>query len=195
MRSIFVSVVSVMLLGGALLAQSAQPDQRSLGDVARQQRAAKKSAKTHVFTNEDLATPTQDPELAAGPIADDKASSDKAAPAKDEKKAVGVQAAVAATKKTPVDEEYRVKVQQQRDEITKIEKELADLQYALQVQSTNAYIDVGSKLRDPRKWTEERNKLDKDITDHEGQLHDARNKLDDLLEEARKLGVPGSALE
>jgi DNA primase catalytic subunit len=201
MRSILISALSIIALGGALVAQSSQTEQPSLGEVARQQRAAKKAAKAHVFTNEDLTAPKEDPELAASPTAADKPSTDKTSPddktaqPKDEKKVVGVKAAEAALKKTPVDEEYRAKVQKQRSEIEKIERELADLQHTQQVQSTNSYMDAGSRLRDPQKWTEQRNKVDKDITEHEEQLHEARNKLDDLIEEARKLGVPESSLE
>lgn len=190
MRRILILGFSLALLATAALAlsQAAQP---SLGDVARQQRSEKKATPKHVITNEDL------PSSSSGGVTVAASPTGGATPAKDSKDAKKPAAAAHADgdAKTPADETYRTEIQKQRAEITRLENEVADLQHKQQVQSTNAYMDAGARLRDPKAWTAQRDKLDKDIAAGQEKLQDARTKLDDLLEQARKLGISTSSLE
>jgi len=188
MRRTLIVGFSVALLGAAAFGQSSSTE-RSLGDVARQQRADKKAAPKRVITNEDLPSSSTGVTVAPSPAGE-------AVPTKDSKKpATSGKPEDAAASKTPPDETYRTEIKKQRAEIANLEKELAELRHKQQVQSTNAYIDAGARLRDPKAWTEQREKLDKDIASRQQKIQDARAKLDDLLEQARKLGISTASLE
>jgi polyhydroxyalkanoate synthesis regulator phasin len=191
MRRTLIVGFSVALLGAAAFPQSSSTE-RSLGDVARQQRADKKAAPKRVITNEDLPSSSTGVTVAPSPAG----SAVRAADAKDAKKpAIDGKPGSPAAYKTPSDETYRTEIKKQRAEIANLEKELAELQHKQQVQSTNAYIDAGARLRDPKAWTEQREKLDKDIASRQQKIQDTRAKLDDLLEQARKLGISTASLE
>jgi len=76
-----------------------------------------------------------------------------------------------------------------------LEKEVAEIEHTQKVQSTNFYLDAGARLRDPKKWTELREKQDKEVAEKQQKLQEARAKLDQLLEQARKLGIPTDTLQ
>jgi Skp family chaperone for outer membrane proteins len=192
MRRTLIIGFSVALLGAAAFGQSSRAEP-SLGDVARQQRADKKAAPKRVITNEDLPSSSSGVTVAPSP-AGGAAPTRDLKDSKDAKKPADV-AHADAPSKTPVDADYRAQIQKQRVEIAKLEKEVADLQHKQQVQSTNAYMDAGARLRDPKAWTDQRDKLDKDIATRQQKLQDARVKLDDLFEQARKLGISTASLE
>jgi hypothetical protein len=201
MRRILIAAVSTALLSVCVAAQTPQP---SLGDFARQQRQAKKAAPTKVYTNEDFSASkqpiadapapdaTSSSATTTGATADEKtASAAKAAPAKDS----GAAAADPAKAAAFVDKAYRASVQKERAEIARLEKEIAEADRKTKIQSTNYYTDAGSRLRDPKAWTDQRAKMDKEMADNQQKLQEARTRLDDLLEQARKLGIPASSLD
>src|SRR4051794_7405768 len=194
MRRTLIVGLSVALLGAAAFGQSSGAE-RSLGDVARQQRADKKAAPKRVITNEDLPSSSTGVTVAPSSPADTAESAKNATSKSKEPKKPADVAHAEAPSKTPVDADYRAQIQKQRVEIAKLEKEVADLQHKQQVQSTNAYMDAGARLRDPKAWTDQRDKLDKDIATRQQKLQDARVKLDDLFEQARKLGISTASLE
>jgi hypothetical protein len=197
MRSVWLSTLSIALLAGPLVAQTAQP---SLGDLARAQRAAaernaNKNGGKHVYTNDDLTGlrsssdgVTVAPSPAGAAKSADSKEADKSATASSKNEKSNVKA-------VPAEETYRKDVQKQRAQIAQLEKDVDELQHKLKVQSTNYYFDAGSRLRDGKQWAEDREKMDKDIEAKQQKLAEARTKLDDLLEQARKLGIPSSALE
>jgi hypothetical protein len=57
------------------------------------------------------------------------------------------------------------------------------------------YWDAGNRLRDDKKWAEEEQKHNDDVADKTAKLQAAREKLDQMKEEARKAGVPSGAIE
>jgi hypothetical protein len=191
MRRALIGVVSVLMLAGWTSAQNSQSE--SLGDLARQQRQARKhEPKEHVYTNEDLAKAKDDGGVTVTP---------GPATATDEKKdATPATKNQNAAKKSgaetlPPELTYRMAIKKQRAEVASLEKAVADTQHKIEVGSTSYYLDAGNRLRDPKKWTEEREKLDKELAAKQDKLQDARVKLDDLMEQARKMGVPASLLE
>jgi hypothetical protein len=203
MRNFVISVFSIALLTGVLAAQS-DANQQSLGDAARQQRTAKKSAPAKVITNDDLAdlhpkdepTSAATPSSAAKPDSDAKKSPSDAKPtaAKSDAKDKKTDAPPTASE-TQIEQKYRDDVRKQRTLVAKLEKEIADKEHTVQVQSTNYYMDPGSRLRDPKAWAEQREKINKEMAAKQEKLQEARATLDRLLEEARRLGIPERALE
>jgi len=195
MRNTLILGLSVALLGIVGFGQS-QSAQTPLGDVARQQRADKTAAAKRVITNEDLPSSSTGVTVAPSSPTDSGATAkDTASKTKDTKKPAEATGDSTSSSNTPADTDYRAQIQKQRAEIAKLEKELSELQHKEQVQSTNAYMDAGARLRDPKAWSEQRAKLDKDIDSRQQKLQDARTKLEDLLEQARKLGISTASLE
>ena len=189
MRRALICLVSVLILAGWAIAQSSQ--QESLGDLARQQRQAKKQEpKKHVYTNEDLAGTKNDGGVTVAP--------GPATPSDEKKDATPSKSQTAGKKDSenlPPELTYRIAVKKQRAEVAGLERAVADTQHKIEVGSTSYYIDAGNRLRDPKKWTEQREKLDKELADQQDKLQQARTKLDDLMEQARKMGVPPSLLD
>ena len=172
MRKIYVSALALLMMAGsAAVAQD-------LGAVARQQRQ-KKSPATKVYTNEDFpshpeeATPTAS--VDGKPSADGKAAdkSKEAAPEDKDKEAAAMQKRVDA----------------QKNEIALLSREIdiADREFKLQV--ANYYGDAGNSLRDGKKWEEERKAKEDEINKKKKGLDDAKAKLADLIEQARKAGI------
>lgn len=173
-------VIAMVVLVAALA--SAQ----SLGDVARENRAAKRKQAARVITNDDVASsaPAEQPAAVAPTNAPttqqqrrDKITTDLV---RETEKQYG---------------EYRKRANDLKVEIAKLQGEAAQVERNRLVQATNFYMDAGQRLRDPKAWTEQRQKLDEDVAKKNKELEAAKQKLEDLREEARKLGIPASVVE
>jgi len=57
------------------------------------------------------------------------------------------------------------------------------------------YGDVGNRLRNSADWDKQDAQYKQQIGDKQKALDDAKQKLEDLREEARKAGVPSSVRE
>jgi hypothetical protein len=190
MRTVFMTVCLVGVLSASLAAQRSEP---SLGDLARQQRQAKKNSAKHVITNEDIARSKEPLNETTAPPADE--AKPTAKPSEGNAAKQQKSETVDAAAKTPVDQDYRAAVQKQRAEIAKLEQQIADTDRKMRVQSTNYYMDAGSRLRDSKAWVEQRTNIEKETAETQKKLSEANAKLDDLLEQARKLGIPASSLQ
>lgn len=198
MSKTFIIGLSMLLLGGLMLAQSEITAEQSLGDIARTQRSNKKTNAKRIFTNEDLAArrPSSDAVSETKPAApSDKKSAETGTMSADTKKEAANKDAAPSENSTAVEEKYRNSVRKQRETIAALEKEIADNEHKVQVQSTNYYMDAGARYRDPKAWTEQREKMNKEIDTKREKLAEARGALDRLHEEARKLGIPSGRLE
>ena len=170
-----------LCLGVSLLASLAAA--QSLGEAARRQRQQKKPAAARVYTNDDL--PTSAPINIGSPaatITDAKSG---------EKQKVDDKAS------TPEDKaqrnaEWKGKFDDQRKSISLLERELDVLQREYKQQIALYYSDAGNQLRDSRNWAEQQRKYEAEIAAKQKDLADARQKLDNLKEQARKAGIPSS---
>ncbi len=167
---------------------------QSLGDVARKQRQQKKPAATRVYSNEDL--PTSAPINIGGSATaeETKPAEENVTEPKTGEKTEG------ATPSAPEDlakvaTEWRAKADEQKKAISLLERELDVMQREYKQRIAAYYWDAGNRLRDDRRWADEERKYQADLADKQKQLAEARQKLDDLREEARKAGAPGSATE
>ncbi len=154
---------------------------RSLGDVARQQRTAKKQAK-RVITNDDVAP--------AGPAANAGAApqSQNSTKANGE----GKDGAEVYAKKQ---QDFRGRYAAQKQQLEKLQSEVAALERERQQRVAGYYGDAGNRLRDEKSWGDKQRKLERDIADKQQQVDKAKQALDDIKEQARRAGVPERILE
>jgi hypothetical protein len=162
--------------------------QQSLGDIARQNRAQKKGSAA-VRLNDDNMPRT----LIAN--ADDNASKsdDKTAKATDTDKDKDKDHAKAPTKSNS--EQIVKAVEAQKQEISRLQRELDVAQREQRLRAAAFYGDAGTMLRDQAKYTEDSRKLQDEIDGKKQALDAAQKKLADLQEQARKAGLSSTAVE
>ena len=189
--------------GSLAAAQTTAPvaDQSSLGDYARKvHKVPNVKAKPKVFDNDNL--PKEDklsivgeaaPVTAADASAD---SSSKAAASKD-----GAAANPAAStndeqsKKLAEWKTWQDKVTTQKNSIDLASRELDVLQKEYQLRAAAMYADVGNRLRNSTQWDKDEGEFKLKIADKQKAVDDAKQKLDDMQEEARRAGVPAAMRE
>ncbi len=203
----------VVLFAALAVAQTTTPQQgqSSLGDLARQiHKDPGAKSKPKVFDNDNLpkdeklsivGQPAEVPAVGAA------ADGDKAAPAPDSKEAApnpdGKKAE--ATKPVSADEEqakkqtlyreWQDKLAAQKDKIDLASRELDVLQREYQLRAAAMYADVGNRMRNSAQWDKEEADYKQKIADKQKAVDEAKQKLTDLEEDARKAGVPGAMRE
>ena len=87
------------------------------------------------------------------------------------------------------------KIAQQQQSIDLLTRELDVVQREYQIRAAAMYADVGNRLRNSADWDKQDAQYKQQIADKQKALDDAKQKLEDLREEARKAGVPSSVRE
>ena len=168
---------------------------QSLGDAAREARAEKPATpQTKVYTNDNLPTTGSISVLGSAPSApaatgastDGKASKPAGAAAASPSEAEAKQQAADKTK---------ADVEAQKGEISRLERELDIATREWKLRQAAYYADAGNQLRDPAAWAAEERKYNEQTAQKKQALDDARQKLDDLQEQGRKLGMNSAATE
>jgi hypothetical protein len=200
-----------------------QPSDNALGDYARQVRKAPTSkSKPKVFDNDNLpkddklsivgqtpATTTPDVKDAkpadtssAAPAASDSKSGDSKSGA-DAKPATDQKASTASAAK-PADEQatkeaawkqWGDNIAAQKNQIDMLTRELEVSQREYQIRAAAMYGDAGNRLRNQTDWDKQDTQYKQQLTDKQKALDEAKQKLEDMQEEARKAGVPSSVRE
>jgi len=207
----FLFASSTFLLTSSAVAQTPaqSQDQSSLADYARKVHkdtgAAK--AKPKVFDNDNL--PKDDKLSVVGQPAPAEAkpgaaegSSEK--PAGSDTKTASEGKPTAQSK--PASEEDQAKKQAewktwqdklntQKDQISLASRELDVTQREYQLRAAAMYADVGNRLRNSTQWDKEEATYKEQIAAKQKVLDDAKQKLEDMKEEAHKAGVPASMTE
>jgi hypothetical protein len=187
----------------------------SLGDYARQIRKGPAAEnKPKVFDNDNL--PREDKLSIVGnatetPAAGTEAKTDEAAAtgsATGETKAqneatpigpsAGNPAKIAeedAAAKQAMWKQWGDKIAAQKDQIDLLSRELDVLQREYKIRAAAMYADVGNRLRNSADWDKQDAQYKQQIADKQKALDDAKQKLDDMIEDARKAGVPSSVAE
>lgn len=192
-RKFLLCAAALMLLAGVAAAQS-------LADVARQTRKqnAKKPA-PKVFTNDNLPLnapisvtgqpPAPDQESAPSSNGGDQATTpDKA----------GKDAKADADKKTYAEKrdaamkEWKQKFADQKQQIALLEREINVMQGEYRLRAAAYYADAGNALRNQAEWAKEDRDYRTRLDAKQKQLDQAKQKLDDMQEAARKAGMPSS---
>ena len=69
------------------------------------------------------------------------------------------------------------------------------LQREYQIRAAAMYADAGNRMRNSADWDKQDTQYKQQIADKQKSLDDAKQKLEDLQEEARKAGASASARE
>lgn len=181
----------------------------SLGDYARQVRKDPGTAsKAKVFDNDNL--PREDKLSIVGtPSAPEEAPEEKKqdetanqpAAGSEQKPATGDQNGSGA--KTPADEaskqaavkQWSDKLASQQSQIDLLQRELDVAQKEYQLRAAAMYADAGNRLRNAAEWDKQDAQYKQGIADKQKALDDAKQKLEDMQEDARKAGVSSSVTE
>jgi hypothetical protein len=204
----FVFASSALILAGAQTPTQTQP-QSSLGDYARkvQKNPSAAKSKPKVYDNDNL--PKDDKLSIVGQQST--ANAGNAAPADTTEKASSpadakaTETKPAASGATPADDEqakkqaawkaWQEKLAAQKEAIDLASRELDVLQREYQLRAAALYADTGNRLRNSTEWDKQDADYKQKIADKLKALDDAKQKLADMQEEARKSGVPSSMLE
>ena len=202
-RMVPVWLASALLLCGLAVSSWAQ---ESLGDAARSARMQKSGSApgARVYTNETLPTHsiisisgTPAPTTAETKTQSDDTSADSGAKADAGTKPAATKDAAAKTDSAEDQQkaaaDWKQKIDEQKNEISRLERELNVLQREGQIRSTVFYADAGTQLRDPKKYADDVRKNQDDMAAKQKALDEGKQKLDDMQEEARKAGVPASS--
>ncbi len=182
--------VSAVLLASAM---GAAAQSESLGDYARAVRKEKRLPAKKVYTNDNL--PTTASVSVVGPAAESTEGKPAAKP-QDEKEKQAQKESKTAETQAPQDEQgWRDQLSAQKKKISDLEHELGLLQREYKLRVADYYADAGSQLRDQKKWAEEDAKYRADIAEKQKQVEEAKARLQDMEEQARKAGMPSSVSE
>jgi len=174
--------------------------QDSLADVARKARANRHVNSSAPVIDNDMipsalpstltpaektkGTDTQPNADKTGQPKKDDGSADKKGDAKDQEKAA---AAGTEPKKT---EDLKKQVDDQRKEITQLQRELDVAEREARLRAAAYYADAGAMLRNQGRFLEESRQQQAEIDSKKQAVADAKLKLDDLQEQARRAGIP-----
>lgn len=201
---------SSLVLFVAFLAVSAGA--QSLADIAAQTRAKQKANTNAQVIDNDILPSVTDPSAYGSPYevkkddasdktdkkdgakADEKAEK-KNADAKDEAGKKDDQKTAAADDKQEATDGLKKRIESQEKEIAQLQRELDVDQREARLRAAAYYADAGTMLRDQGKFAEDSRKSQADIDAKTKALADAKQKLEDLQEEARKSGIPSREVE
>jgi hypothetical protein len=170
------------------------PAQSSLGDLSRQNRKTSVPKQKHVITNDDLKPSRVPPE--------DKGEENGSTPDASAPSAEGNVAKVADPKAkatAPSQGEllasWKARINAKKQEIELLEREATVAEREEQMQQRDFYLDAGERLRNPRAFAEKQEKAKAEIESKRASLESAKQQLAEMLEQARKDGIPSSQLE
>jgi hypothetical protein len=172
------------------------PQEPSLGAYARAVRKDKVQAK--VYDNDNL--PMNDKisvvgDSSAPPAADNSTDSQNAnqPPTAANQENPKVIPGQTQQQRQQVYDKWQEKITIQQDEVNQIARELDLDQREYRLRAAAFYADAGNRLRDQANWDKEDADYKQKIADQQKALDEAKQKLSDLQEEARKSGVPDSS--
>lgn len=209
-------LVSLFITLACLLVVSAGA--QSLADIAAQTRAKQKAnPNAKVIDNDILPSvpdaasygspyETKKDDATANKTADsdekkdaDKKDADKSdkkdaekAEKKDAEKKDGGKKDDEKTAEQKASDSLKEKIEDQQKQITQLQRELDVAQREARLRAAAYYADAGTMLRDQGKFAEDSRTQQAEIDAKTKALADARQKLDDLQEQARKSAMPSS---
>jgi hypothetical protein len=206
-RTFYLCSVAVIVLAAVAAAQS-------VADVARQtrkQNANKPAAK--VLTNDDL--PTNAPISVTGqpPASDDDnakpsdggdaaadnadktepdkatADADRDKPKKDEDKKTF------AEKRDAAIQQWKQRFAAQKEQISLLEREIDVMQREYRLRAAAYYADAGNALRNQAPWAQQERDHREKLDLKQKKLDEAKQKLEDMQDQARREGMPSSVAD
>jgi hypothetical protein len=210
LRIVFVSSTLLLASSAQGQAPTQSQDQSSLADYARKVHKDTGTAKPKpkIFDNDNLPKDDKLSVVGQQSVAEAKPSTteganDKAATldgkSPEAKGAVeGKPAAATEDEKAKKQAELKAwqeKLTAQKEQVTMASRELDVTQREYQLRAAAMYADVGNRLRNSTQWDKEEATYKQQLAEKQKALDDAKQKLEDMKEEALKAGVPSSMIE
>ncbi|HVI08953.1 MAG TPA: hypothetical protein VND65_11755 [Candidatus Binatia bacterium] len=173
---------------------SAPQNQSSLGDYAkhiRKDSGAKAIPK--VIDNDNI--PRDDKLSVIGEASASAASTSEAEKPDAEAKSGEPKQDDEQEKKKAAWKQWQEKLSSQKESIDLASRELDVLQREYQLRAAAMYGDAGSRLRNEANWDKQDTEYKQKIADKQKAVDEAKQKLSDMQEEARKAGVPSGMIE
>jgi hypothetical protein len=186
---------SLLVLGLGFTLSVTAVAQDSLGDAARQARKNKPpEPTTKVITNEDLGESA--PVRTEGDSKDADSAKANADSGKNDTSAKKSEKSetLSADDQAKLDKEWQEKIAAQKDQISLLERELDVLQHENQLRASNYYGDAGTRLRDPQKYADDDRKSREKIDEKQKAIDEAKSKLEQMKDDARKAGASSGAI-
>jgi predicted RNase H-like nuclease (RuvC/YqgF family) len=186
--------IGLLILTG-LLAGVAAAQSDSLADAARKhkQQQSGKPVAAKVYTNDNLpatetistvGTPASD--AAAAAPTDGQATADGSTPATKD----GAKPADDTKTRQKTWEDWRDKIQKQKAFVEQMQKENEEIDRQYKLTSGNYYNSAQQRLYDGAAMAKEDAAYKQQLEQKKKAIDDAKQKIDDLQEEARRAGVP-----
>ena len=183
---------------------------QSVVDAARQSRARQKANPSAKVIDNDIipstldfsSTPAEPASTGSTTSASSEGRKDEVSPKqeagkdekKDENKTDSDKSANSDEDKKNIDA-WKKQINDEKKEISQLERELNVAQREAGLHNAVYYADAGTMLRDSAKFADDSRKLQGEIDTKTQALADAKQKLADLQEQARKAGVPANQLD
>lgn len=180
----------------------------SLGDYARQvKKDPDTKGKARVFDNDNLPKDDKLSVVGAPSTAENNPSTSKAEEPASTTASEAKPAADAKASSNPgpvqgnqaerqvATKQWSDKLDSQQQQIDLLQRELDVLQREYQIRAAAMYADAGNRMRNSADWDKQDTQYKQQIADKQKALDEAKQKLDDLKEDARKSGVPSSVRE
>jgi len=159
-----------------------------LPSVPESKMAEESHAAEATATNAEAAKEAPSAAAASGDAGASDANKEDEAAAKEKEEAAKVAAEAQAN-------DLKAKVSDKQEEVKSLEKELDLMQRENKLRQASYYGDAGTQLRDQKKWADEQRQYQTDLEAKQKALAEAKEKLDDTREQARKSGISESKLE
>jgi len=183
----------------------ANAQSQSLGDYARSVRKDKKPTGEKHYDNDNL--PTTDKLSVVGQAAPEPDATEHKdqAPAEDQQKPAATDEkkdekatkdeADKANEQAKQGKEWQQKIADQKNQVDLLTRELDVLQREYRLRAAAMYADAGNRMRNQASWDKEDAQYKQRIADKQKAVDDAKQKVEDLQEQARKSGVPANLRE
>ena len=189
-RIAFVGLLAVIVAGGFATVSVAQSD--SLGDYARSVRKTNTPATVKKYDNDNLPT-NETLSIVGNPSQSGEANANSTNPSSGSTSAAA--AAPAAQDQPKSNDEWKDKLSGQKDQVDLLARELDVAQREAHLHAAAFYADAGARLRDSGDWDKQQAHTKEEIEQKQKALDEAKQKLDEIQENARKAGVPSGDRE
>ncbi len=202
-RTTFVLLAGILMLGlmtSLSSAQDASAPEPSLGSYARTVKKDKKPQPVAAkkWDNDNLPKDDTISVVGNGATASADASAaptGEAQPAASSMDKSAVQPGQSQEQRQVVYDQWQQRITAQQAQVDLLQRELDVNQREYRVRAAAFYADAGDRLRNSAAWDKEDADYKQKIAEKQKALDDAKQKITDMQEEARKSGVPSSSRE
>lgn len=188
MKRVLFAVATLMIVAGS--ATLAMSQSQPLGDYARAVKKAKAGSAKSSKTYDNDTMPDKGTVNVVG--APSVASDTQDAAVADSAKEPEMKAGQSTEDREKAQSEWKQKIDDQKGKVDLLSRELDVLQRERQVKQADFYSSTARAVQNARGFDEEDAKYKQQIADKQKALDDAKSKLSEMQEGARKAGVPSS---